>query len=348
MEVYLRAVDSRTTTADLGHVLKVVNGYQQTCLVAAAVELALFDEIAAGAETIDDLASRLRVDRSALARLIRALAAIGFVTQAEERVSLTGCGSALVDGGIASSIRSWTFLVGGEYLQLWGNLARSVRTGAPVFESVFACSPWKHREDHPALNDAFNRVTSAEQTRAIAALLRAVDLAECRCVMDVGGGHGNLLAGALTKHPGLGGILFDLPHVVAGAEASLRKIGVAERCRVIGGSFLERIPAGADVQILKHVLHNWDDERCGTILRNARAAIENDGKLLILENVVPADDVGAALPIVMLDIHMLVVHGGRERTLAEYKALLESAGFRLGRYMATRAGAPDIIEALVQ
>jgi hypothetical protein len=346
MEDSLREDKSNGGPGDVERVLGMVNAYRQTCVVAAAVELKLFEKLAIAEATVDELAGALRVDCGGLGRLLRALAALGLVTRREERATLTNAGRLLSAGGLADGIRAWTVLIGGEYLSLWGRLADSIRAGRSVFENTFGCSPWEHRESNPTLNEAFNRVTSGEQVRTISALLRAYDFAGRRCIADVGGGHGNLVAGVLRKYAGLRGIVFDLPHVVTGAETALAEAGVADRCRIIGGSFLETAPAGADVHVLKHVLHNWDDDHCVQILRNLRSAIDSDGRLLILENVVPDDDVATALPVIMLDIHMLVVHGGRERTRAEYERLLRRAGFELSRLVPTRPGAPDLIEAL--
>src|SRR5262249_49040434 len=157
---------------------------------------------------------------------------------------------------------------------------------------VFGTSAWEHRKQHPHLNEAFNVVTSGVQKRTIAALLVAYDFAPYAYLVDVGGGHGNLVAGLLKKHTHAKGIVFDQPHVVAeGADAALESAGVRERCVVAGGSFLESVPAGGDLYLMKHVLHNWEDADCVTILKNTRAAMEAEGAtLLILENVLPADE----------------------------------------------------------
>lgn len=329
---------------DIQNALAIVNGYQRTCLAAAAVQLGIFDKLAEGDETLDRLAADLGLHRGALARLLRALNAIGLVDQQGDRACLTGSARLFLKGGFSSALRAWAILTGGEYLALWGRLADSVRTGEAVFERVFNCSPWKHRQDSRALNDAFNEVTSAEQLRTSSMLLRAYDFGGHRCVVDVGGGHGNLVVGVLKKHPHMHGIVFDLPHVVSGAEARVAAAGVGDRCQVVGGSFLESVPCGADVQILKHVLHNWDDDNGVRILRNARKALDPGGRLLIVEDVV-GSDIATAAPVVMLDIHMLVVHGGRERTLAEYDRMLSDSGFSRVRHMVTRPGVPDVIEA---
>jgi hypothetical protein len=323
----------------------MVNGFQRTCVLVAAVDLGLFEALARGRRPVAALATDLRVDCPTLSRLLRALAVLQLATQDGDCVALTPSGRLLVKGGFASGVAAWISLIGGEYLSLWGRLSDSVRTGEAIFENVFDCSPWKHREDHPALNEAFNQVTSAEQLRTTSALLRSYDFTGARQIVDVGGGHGNLVCGVLRKYREARGVVFDLPHVVEGADEALAKAGVGERCRVVGGSFLDSVPAGGDVHLLKHVLHNWDDADCGRILRNARSAIAADGRLLVLEDVLATDDPAKAAPVVMLDIHMLVVHGGRERTIAEYASLLEASGFRLSRHIETRGAAPDIIEA---
>jgi hypothetical protein len=331
---------------DIDRVLGLIDAYRQTCVVAAAVQLGVFEELARGEKTCDELAGTLLLHRDGLWRLLRALDALGLVARLGDRASLTNAGHLLTVGGFAPSLRAWTVLVGAEFLALWGRLADSVRTGRSVFNEVFACSPWEHRAADASLNGALNRVTSGEQARALSALLHANDFTRRRCIADIGGGHGNLVAGVLRKYPALRGMIFDLPHVVTGAEAPLARARVADRCRIVGGSFLDSVPSGADVHVLKHVLHNWDDDHCVRILRNSRASIEADGRLLILENVVPADDFATALPMIMLDLHMLVVHGGRERTRDEYETLLGRAGFKLSRHVTVRPGAPDLIEAI--
>jgi hypothetical protein len=337
-----------TTTgkSDLGRILDMVNGFQRTCVLVAAVELGVFEALATGRRDAEALAAELGVDRPTLSRLLRALAVLQLASLDDSGAMLTSSGRLLLKGGFASGVAAWISLIGGEYLSLWGRLSDSVRTGEPIFDKIFDCSPWKHREDHPALNEAFNQVTTAEQLRTTSALLRSYDFTGARCIVDVGGGHGNLVCGVLKKYREARGIVFDLPHVVDGADDALVKAGVGERCRVVPGSFLDAVPAGGDVHLLKHVLHNWDDEHCLRILRNARAALAPDGRLLVLEDVLATDDPAKAAPVVMLDIHMLVVHGGRERTIAEYATLLKGSGFRMSRHIETRGAAPDIIEAL--
>jgi hypothetical protein len=332
--------------SDITRILEMINGYQQTCIVVAALQLDIFEQLARAPATAEQLAREIRADETSLARLLRALVVLDLVATEADEFRISPTGKLLLQSGMGAGMRAWALLVGGEYLAAWGNLKHSVMTGDVAFESVFGTTAWEHRAAHPELDAAFNQVTSGEQRRALAAVLRAYDFSAARRIVDVGGGHGNLVAGILTKHPQASGIVFDQPHVVAGAGPGLASAGVATRCEVIGGSFLETVPPGGDLYLLKHVLHNWRDAECVTILERCRAAMQPGAKLLVLENIVP-DDPRAAPPLVMLDLHMMAVLGGRERTRAEYERLLAAAGLRCARVIVTREAAPDIIEAIV-
>ena len=323
----------------------MINGYQRTCVVVAALQLGIFEQLAKSPAKTADLARAVGADPRSLERLVRALRVLGLVELGDGGVALTGAGKLLLAGGFGAGMRAWALLVGEEYLPAWTNLRHSVKTGEIAFDKVFGTNAWTHRREHPELNECFNIVTSGVQLRTISALLAAYDFSKLGCLVDVGGGHGNLVAGVLKKHARARGIVFDQPHVVEGAPAALEKAGVGDRCEIVGGSFLESVPGGGDVYVLKHVLHNWDDADCVTILRNCRAAMGPSTAILVLENVIPDGDVKGADALVMLDLHMMAVLGGRERTLAEYRALFDEAGFRFTRCITTREGAPSILEA---
>lgn len=331
--------------SDITRLLAMVNGYQQTCVVVAAIELGVFERLAGGPTTIDALAHDVGAQPAALARLVRALCTCGLVGGDGGNVALTTSGRLLLRTGFGAGIRAWAELVGAEYLGAWSNLAHSVQTGEVAFEHVFGMTAWQHREAHPELNASFNLVTTGEQRRAIAAVRRGYDFSASRRIVDVGGGRGLLLAGILSAQPAARGVVFDQPHVVAEAGAALAEAGVAERCEVVGGSFFETVPPGGDLYLLKHVLHNWDDAGAIAILQRCRAAMSEGAKLLVLENILPDAIDEASAPLVMLDLHMLAVLGGRERTRAEYEQLLAAAGLRCTRVIPTGDGAPAIIEA---
>jgi O-methyltransferase domain/Dimerisation domain len=326
------------SSQDLERVVDMVNGYRQTCLLVAAAQTGLIDRVDAGAADAETLAQDLNLNLNALQRLLRALQSLELVTREPSGIiSLSPAGQLLRKEGFGAGLRAWTDLVGGEYLRAWGSLSDTLKTGEPAFEREFGMTVWEHRRLHPALNESFQRVTSGEQRRTLSGILRSYTFPTDACLVDVGGGHGGLLLGILKKYPQAQGILFDLPQVVQEVQAQ-------ERFRVVSGSFFEAVPKGGDIHLLKHVLHNWDDSQCVSILGNCREALNSDGKILILENLITDDDQAQ----IMMDIHMMAVLGGRERTVEEYSGLLTQAGLELVTTQPTRAGAPVLMEAKIR
>jgi hypothetical protein len=307
-----------------------------------AIELGLVDALSAAAVGEAALAARLGVHPASLQRLLRGLAVLGLVDRRAGNVELTPMGRLLADAD--AGVRERALLAGAEYLPAWQDLRHSVTTGETAFDHVFGMSAWERRRQHPHLNEALNRTMRDDQLRTGRALSCAYDFSGFRLVVDVGGGQGALLAEILAQWPQPAGLVFDQPHVVAEAPAILAAAGVQDRCQVEGGSFFETIPAGGDAYVLQHVLHNWNDERCAAILRNCRAAMAAGSMLLVVENILPdAGDPGANLA--MLDLHMMVMLGGRERTRSEYLALLHAAGFAPTRSVRTRIQV-EILEAI--
>jgi hypothetical protein len=175
------------------------------------------------------------------------------------------------------------------------------------------------------------------------AVAEAYDFAAFKTVIDVDGGHGVLLATVLRAYPGVSGVVFDAPHVAAGAEDAIRRAGVADPCRAVGGDFFRGVPAGGDAYLMKHIIHDWPDDRAATILRHCREGVTPGGKLLLVELVIAPGDAGGLGKI--LDLEMLAIASGQERTEAEYRRLLAGAGWRLTRVLPTKSPA-QIIEAV--
>ena len=250
--------------------LDLVHGYRTTCLIATALELGVIDALAAAPLPAGALADRIAAHGPSLRRLLQGLATLGLVADGAQGVALTAMGRLLADRD--EGIRERALLAGREYLPAWQALAHGVATGETPFDHVFAMSAWEHRRRDPALNDCLNRTMLDDQRRTRGAVAAAYDFSRCRLVVDVGGGQGALLAEILGAYPQARGILFDQPHVVAGAGDMLNAAGVAGRCRVESGSFFDSLPAGGDAYVLQHVLHDWNDERCAAILANCRAS----------------------------------------------------------------------------
>ncbi|HEX9038200.1 MAG TPA: methyltransferase [Ktedonobacterales bacterium] len=207
-------------------------------------------------------------------------------------------------------------------------ILQTVRTGESGFTLVHGMTPFEflaQNEENGAMFDA----ALAERTAAFAPSVAAgCDFSRMRTVVDVGGGQGILLAAVLRRHPHLRGVLFDMPTVAARAEQALKASGIADRCAVVAGDFFEQVPPGADGYLLANVLHDWRDDQAVAILTNCRQAMTTEGRVLIIERLI-ADDPTQAAPTLLSDINMLIFSGGKERTNAEYGALLDAAGLRL-------------------
>lgn len=310
--------------------LDMTFGYMPAQVLYATAELALADTLAGGPRTYEELAKETGTDPQALRRLLRALAGMGAVAQLDaDRFELTELGGALRSDA-PDSIRGLVMLfTGPEVWRTWGELPQSLRTGEPGWQRVTGLTPFEFFERHSEQSATFN-AAMAQHTRDVApGIIAGYDFARFGTIADLGGGDGTLIAAILSAAPGPRGVLFDLPPALESAPANLAAAGVADRCEVVAGDFFEAVPAGADAYVLKSVIHDWDDERSTAILRNCRAVMGPDARLLLLELVMPSvispDDPGNA----MSDINMLITTGGRERTADEFRELLDGAGLSL-------------------
>ena len=307
---------------------RMINGYQVSQAIYVAATLGVADLLAGRPQTSDELAEASDAHPDSLYRLLRALAAAGVVREEVGRsFSLTPLGELLrtdVDGSLAG----WAAFVGRPYhWESWANLLHSVQTGENAFHHLHGRDVWEFREEHPEEGAIFDRAMTSVTGGMTEALLESYDFGRFGTVVDVGGGNGVLLAALLQKHSQMQGVLFDDPAVVSGAEELLREMGVVERCELVGGSFFEAVPAGVDAYILKSVIHDWEDEDSVRILRVCRDAMRANATLLVLEwDLGPPNAVTGPK---FSDLNMLVAPGGRERTVDEYRALFEAAGFTL-------------------
>ena len=314
--------------------MRLVNGYQVSQAIHVAATLGIADFLGDGPRTSDDLAAAAGVHAPSLHRVLRALAAVGVVREeADRRFSLTPMGQCLRSNA-DRPVGPWAEYVGRPYHWLsWGDLLHAVRTGESAFRRLHGADLWEWRERRPEEGAVFDRAMTALSLRVAEAAVAAYDFSRFRRVVDVGGGHGAILAAVLAAHPAARGVLFDQPGVVAGAEAVLRGAGVADRCEVVGGSFFEAVPGGGDAYLLKAILHDWDDAEAEAILRNCRRAVARGGALLVLERVVAPPNVD---PVTKFsDLNMMVMTGGRERAEAEFATLLAAAGFRMAAVVRT-------------
>jgi O-methyltransferase domain len=311
--------------------LDLIQGYRTTYLIVAALRLGLIERLAVAPANEEALALILNAHAPSLRRFIRALGVLGLIERRHTgEIALTVMGRGLLKA--ESALHDRAILADEEYAPAWANLAHSVLTGKTAFEHVFGVNVWRHREAHRELGECFNRIMSEDHALSAKSILHAFDFTGRTRIVDVGGGHGQVIAAILTRYPRAEGILYDQPHVVEGAAGVLKTSGVLDRCQVMGGSFFDAVPDGGDVYILQHILHDWDDSQCVTILQNCRAAMKHSSTLLIVEHVTPEDtDNPRPSSVVMLDLHMMAVLGGRERTQREYQSLLQATGLHLVR-----------------
>ncbi|MGH7803990.1 MAG: methyltransferase [Candidatus Binatia bacterium] len=313
--------------------------------VAVAADLDVADRLASGPRTSAELAAEIGVNEDGLYRLLRALAnADVLVEEPGRRFALTEIGQFL-RRDVPGSLHGWARMAGhAPWWRPWGELLHSVRTGEPAFPVVFGEGPFEYLAKHPEEAAVFNESMTSISRLEAEAVAAGYDFSGIGTLADVGGGHGFLLGTILRAHANLRGLLFDLPHVVAGASEVLRTLGVEPRCRIAGGSFFDSGPAGADAVILKHVLHDWDDADATKILANCAGVLPSGGRVLVAEMVVPPP--GEKHFAKLLDLEMLVITDrGRERTEEEYGALFRAAGLRPSRLVPTLSPV-SIVEAV--
>lgn len=313
-------------------VARLVDGYLVTQLLYVAAELGVADVLASGPASAEELAAAVHADPRALNRVLRGLAAEQVLDEHPDgRFTLTSAGAVLVDG-VPGSQRGAVLARGRLYYGALAGLLDAVRTGRTAFELVHGESFFDHLAARPANSAAFQASMTARSTREAAAVVAAYDFGRFRRLVDVGGGSGVLLTAILAAVPDLDGTLFDRPEV---AQAST--------VPAIGGDFFTDVPAGADAYLLSRVIHDWDDADAVQILRTCRRAMPLGAALMLVEAVLPERAVADPAAIRM-DLHMLALLGGRERTEAEYAALLAVAGFALNRVVPTGAGV-HVLEA---
>lgn len=324
---------------------RMVLGFRATCLLYVAAELGPADLLAGGPRDSAALAAETGASPDALHRLPRGLAQAGvFQALGDGRFALTPVGECLRSDAPGSQ-RDLARLVGHDaFWRAWGDLLHSVRTGETAFAHAHGYGLFAHLAAEPDFVPRFNRGMAGSSQAVIDALIAAYDFGRFASIVDVGGGTGSLLTSILRTYPGPRGVLFDLPHSRERAEAAVATAGIADRCAFTGGDFFATVPAGGDAYILKLVLHDWDDERATAIPEQCRQAMSPAGTLLVMEHLLPATDDLPALDAVMMDLNMLVLAGGRERSAAELERLLARAGLRLSRVTPTTSPL-SIVEA---
>jgi len=313
-------------------------------ILYVTAKLNLADHLAKGPMRADDLAVVTNTHSPSLGRLLRTLGHLGLVTEdGAGHFTLTSLGAALQNGATGSARAAILTLASPMMAQGWGHLLESVQTGKPGLEQAIGMPIFDWLAQHPEEASLFSETMVSFHGEEPSAVAAAYDFSGMRMIADVGGATGNLLATVLSYYPKPRGILYDLPHVARDAPALLQDRGVADRVTIESGSFFDRVPTGCDAYLLSHIIHDWTEAQCLTILGHCRRALAPAGRVLIIEMVLPEGN--TPHPAKMLDMMMLVGPGGQERTIPEYRQLLDKAGLRLTKMVPTDS-AVSIVEAI--
>jgi hypothetical protein len=315
-------------------ILQLISGFWISRCIYVAAKLGIADLVKNESKTAAELAAATGTDEPSLFRVMRALASVGVFSQdADGRFAITPLSETL-RSDIRGSLRAFAMTeLGEEHYPAWGELLHSVRTGEIAFDHAFGMPVWEFFAKHPDNATIFNDAMSGLTAQANEAILSQYDFAGINTLVDIGGGHGGLITSILQRYPGMNGILFDSPEVIEGARTVVDGLGVGDRCQLVAGNFFELVPEGGNAHILKWIIHDWNDDQSVAILKNCHRALPENRKLILVEAVVPASNEPHFSKFI--DLNMLVMTGGRERTEEEFRALYKTAGFRLTRVVPT-------------
>lgn len=336
------APDAQASTR--AQVIRLAGGYVFARAIHALAQLGVADHLADGALSAEELARAAGAHAPSLYRLLRSTAALGFFEEdADRRFSLTPLGSALRTGATGHA-RSAVRTLGSEGMwRAFGEFLNSVRTGEAALKRRRGLTPFYDLGGSPEQAALLNETMIGFHGAEAPAVAAAYDFSGVGKLVDVGGGTGGLLTTILLANPGLAGLLYDLPHVVAEARTLIESKGLSGRCEVSGGDFFESVPAGGDAYMLSHVVYDWDEERCLRLLGNCRRAMRGGARLLVIDPVItPGNDFHEGK---FIDLILLATTGGKVRTEEEHAALLARAGFRLTRVVATPSPV-SVVEAV--
>jgi O-methyltransferase domain/Dimerisation domain len=338
------------TSQEIGHrlppplaLLQMATGFWASQAIYVAAKLGIADLLKEGPRICDDLAKATGADPSSLCRLMSTLASLGVLCVEEgNRFELRPLGRSL-QSGVPGSMRAMVLTLGEEHYQAWGNLLHSVRTGRPAFDHVYKMGLFQYFAQNAVASETFNEAMADVTALVSFAVVMAYDFSAFSTIVDVGGGHGALIRAILMANRTLKGILFDAAPAIEEAKRRVNGDEFTARCEFAAGDFFQSVPGGRDAYIMKNILHDWDDARCVTILKNCQDAMAENGRVLLVETLIPS----ASAPSFdrLLDLNMLVISGGRERSEVEYQALFDAAGLRLTKVVPT-VSSLSVIEAV--
>jgi SAM-dependent methyltransferase len=321
----------------------MATGYWLSQAIYVAAKLGLADLLKDGPKSCAALARATRSDGPSLFRLMRALSSVGvFAHVQDDKFALSKLGESL-QSDVPGSLRTIVMTIGEIHYPAWGNLLHSVQTGSPAFDHVFGTGLFEYLQQNTEAADTFNGGMDNLSSMLAYAVLMAYDFSGISSIVDIGGGQGKLLHSIVQSNPGIKGIVFDLEPAIEKAKQYLSADACNGRCSAVAGDFFDSVPEGADAYILCSVVHDWDDDHGIRILKNCHRAMAKNGRLLLVETVVPDTDANCFSKL--LDLNMLVMTRGRERTKGEFSSLLDAAGYKLTKIVPTMAP-QSVIEAI--
>jgi SAM-dependent methyltransferase len=318
---------------------RLATGFFVSSALYVAATLKIADSMVDGARGSAEIAAAVGAHAGALHRVMRLLVSAGvFAEDGAGKFVLTPIGACL-RSEVPGSVRAGILLFGGLTQTDWSELLYCVETGNPGFTKAYGKDSFAYMEEHPEVAAMFDAAMASFTKQIVAAVVAAYDFSGFGAVMDAGGGDGELLAGIVTANPKLRGVIFDQAHVIARARNKIRDLGLAERCSLVAGNFFKDVPEGCDAILLKHVIHDWNDEQATAILKNCRRALRPGGKVLIVEGIYPVriDQSEICKGVTGNDVNMLVCTGGRVRSEAEFRAIYEASGLKLARIVPTQS-----------
>jgi O-methyltransferase len=316
-------------------VFQLGTGYILSAAMQVVVSLGIADRLADGPRNVSELAQKAGVNEDALYRVLRSLSSAGVFVENAPRQFSNNIASEQLRAGTTGLHEMVLWMSDAFHFKVYADIMHSVKTGLPAVEKTLGMPVFEYFPKNPDLSERFNNAMTAFSAMVIPAVLKAYDFSGIGTLVDVAGGHGQVLTSILKAYPAMKGVLGDLEHVIAGAEPRIRALGLGDRCRTEVIDCFKAVPRGGDAYIMKHIIHDWDDEKSITILKNIREAMNPGGRVILLESVLPPanqPDFGK-----IIDIEMLLMPGGRERTEEEFRSLFDRAGFRLTRIVRTES-----------
>lgn len=326
--------------------MQIITGFWTSCCVYNAAKLDIANLVDKKPQTAPELAEIVHADAQSLYRVLRALASAGIFNENENGKFSNTPLSETLKSNIPGSMKAMAIAQLGDHYNAWGNLLYTIKTGKTSFNRMEGMSIWEYYNTHPDDGANFMKAMSGATIAAAKNVIPFYDFSQFKTIVDVGGGNGAFLTTVLDTAENVKGVVFDEEYVIAETEKAIINSGHSGKCTTEAGNFFESVPAGADGYILKHILHDWNDEDSLRILNNCARAMDPHSRLLVIEAVIPEGN--TPHPGKFMDINMMAMTGGKERTLKEFGGLFEKAGLRLKSLSGTNSPALSIVEVTKQ